>query len=77
VTLRVYADLQNRDAVGGVRLNGVGTIEDLAREGVELKDGQSIVVYDEDLEADGVVRFSSHEGLWIAQIDWQRVRDRH
>ena len=36
---KVYADFHNADANGRLRLNCVGTVEDLARQGVALRDG--------------------------------------
>ena len=70
----IFADFQNADAHGRVRLNTVGTIEDLGRLGVRLRDGLQVVVHDEELEADGVVRFSADEHLWVAQIDRTALR---
>ena len=35
----IYADFHNADKDGFVRMNSIGTIEDLSRHGVVLKDG--------------------------------------
>ncbi len=74
ITLRVFADFHNADAEGRLRLNCIGTIEDLANQSIELQDGQLLTLYSEDLEVDGVVQFSSSEKLWVAAIDWDRIR---
>ncbi|MBE9103946.1 hypothetical protein IQ229_02995 [Nostoc cf. edaphicum LEGE 07299] len=74
ITPRVFADFQNADAEGRLRLNSIGTIEDLANQSIELGDGQLLTVYSEDLEVDGVVQFSEEEKLWVAAIDWHRIR---
>jgi hypothetical protein len=42
---------------------------------VELRDGKKIVLYSEELEADGVVNYSANERLWVAVIDWQQIRE--
>jgi hypothetical protein len=34
------------------------------------------MVYSEDLEAEGVVRYSTEENLWVAVVDWNAIRDR-
>ncbi len=76
---RIYADFNglfgsprtaNRWAIG---LDTFGTLKDLAREGILLREGLRLVVYDasddgEDLEADGVVFFDSERGRWFAEL---------
>lgn len=66
---RVFADFHNADVQGHLRLNCIGTIEDLARQHIELQDGQSLTLYSEDLEVDGTVQYSEAENLWVAAIE--------
>ncbi|MEH2434744.1 MAG: hypothetical protein V7K25_10920 [Nostoc sp.] len=73
ITPRVFADFHNADAEGRLRLNCIGTIEDLANQSIELRDGQLLTIYSEDFEVDGVVQFSEEEKLWVADIDWERI----
>ncbi len=70
----IFADFHNADATGRLRLNCIGTIEDLARHNIELQDGQLLTIYSEDLEADGVVQYSEEEKVWVARIDWNQIR---
>ena len=72
---RVFADFHNADAKGRLRLNCVGTVEDLACQKISLTEGQSLIFYSEDLEVDGVVRYSPKEKLWVAVIDWDAIRE--
>jgi hypothetical protein len=72
----VFADFQNADPSGRVRLNCTGTISDLAQQQIVLREGLSLTLHDEELEADGTVCFSPEERLWVAAIDWQAVRRR-
>lgn len=72
---RVFADFHNADAEGHLRLNCIGTIEDLARQNIELQDGQLLTLYSEDLEADGVVKYSSNENIWVAAIEWDAIKE--
>ena len=72
---RVFADLHNADAKGRLRLNCAGIAEDLTRQQVSLREGQSLVLYSEDLEVDGVVEYSKEENLWVAVIDWDAIRE--
>jgi hypothetical protein len=71
---RVFADFHNADARGRLRLNGVGTMEDLSRLNIALRDGLSLTIYSEDLEVNGQVRYSTKEHLWVAVIDWNAIK---
>ncbi len=72
---RVFADFHNADVKGRVRLNCTGTVTDIERHGIELKDGQSIIIYSEELEVEGIVRYSEEERLWTAIIDWDAIQE--
>ena len=73
---RVFADFHNADVKGRVRLNCAGTVTDIERHGIELKDGQSIIIYSEELEVEGIVRYSEEEKLWTAVIDWDAIQEK-
>jgi hypothetical protein len=70
----LYADFHNADARGRLRLNCVGTVHDLARQGIILREGLRLRLRDEELEVDGEVRFAPEENGWVAVIDWQAVQ---
>jgi hypothetical protein len=72
---RVFADFHNADAQGRLRLNCIGTVEDLARQRITLREGQPLVLFSEELEADGVVHYSEEESLWVGVIDWDAIRE--
>jgi hypothetical protein len=72
---RVFVDFHNSDRQGRVRLNTVGTVEDLNRLGVVLRKGTEILLYCLEAETKAVVSYSTEEGLWVATIDWARIRD--
>ncbi len=71
---RIFADFHNADPEGRLRLNCIGTIEDLAHQHVELHKDQVLTFYSEELEADGIVQYSEAEKLWVAEIDWNQIR---
>ena len=73
----VSVDLQNADAQGRLRLNCIGTIRDLSRQNLALREGLELTLYDEDLEVEGKVLFSQEERLWVAVIDWDAIRPRN
>jgi len=71
----VFVDFHNADAKGRLRLNCAGTLEDLACQKISLQEGQSLILYSEDLEVDGVVQYSKEENLWVAVINWDAIRE--
>jgi hypothetical protein len=80
---RIYADFHNADAQGRLRLNCIGTLEDLSQQQVALRQGLVLTLYSDDLDdkgqldellVDGVVAFSEEEHCWVAAIDWDAIR---
>ncbi len=71
---KIFADFQNADSHGHLRLNCIGTVRDLARHQVRLEEGLQLNLYSEDLEAIGRVHYSMEEGLWVAVIDWDQTQ---
>lgn len=72
---RVFADFHNADAQGRLRLNCIGTVEDLAQQQIALRDGLPLTLYSEELEVDGVVQYSEDENAWVVAIDWDAIRE--
>ena len=72
---RVYADFHSADAKGHLRLNCVGTLQDLSRQRIVLEEGLRLMLYSEDLETEGRVQFSNEENIWVAAIDWNAIRE--
>jgi hypothetical protein len=72
----LYVDFHNADPKGRVRLNCVGTLEGLERERITLSEGLALLVHDDELETEGIVRYSKGENLWVAEIDWDAIRPR-
>lgn len=73
-TPRIFADFNNCDRLGRVRLNTVGTAEDLNRLRLELSEGTALVVTDSELETEAVATYSEDEKMWVAKIDPTKVR---
>ncbi len=82
-TPKIYADFHNADSQGRLRLNCMGTVEDLARQKLELRDGLLLTLYTDDLDdrgqldellVEGVVSFAEEEHCWVAAIDWSAIR---
>jgi hypothetical protein len=75
----IHADFHNADAQGRVRLNCVGTVQDLSRQQVQLREGLGATLYSDDADekgrparliAEGTVVYSQEDQCWVANIDW-------
>jgi hypothetical protein len=71
----VYADFNNVDEQGRLRLNVQGALRDIEHQALALHDGMAIDVSDGELSASGIVRFSAHERIWVVELDWSKVED--
>lgn len=80
---KVYADFQNLDDLNRLRLTCAGTVADLTRQGIELREGLVLTFCMDDADdqgqpdellADGVVQFDPTKRLWVAAVDWSAVR---
>ncbi len=69
----IYADFNNADPQGCLRLNCIGTIQDLSRQGIQLHEGLLLTLHDEELETEGQAHFSAEEQVWVAVINWRMV----
>ena len=80
---KVYADFQNLDDTNRLRLTCAGTIDDLARQCIQLQEGMVLTFYTDDgnekgeydeLRAEGMVHYDERERSWVASVDWSAIR---
>jgi hypothetical protein len=76
---RVFTDFQDLDDQNRLRLTCPDTLQDLARQDIQLHEGLHLTffTYDanvgwhvDEILAKGVVHFSDEEHCWVATIDW-------
>lgn len=72
----VYADFQNADGSGRVRLNTTGSRRDLKALPDGPSDGLIVCLRSEELRVSGVLRFSAEEQIWVAELDWSEAEER-
>lgn len=74
--IRLFADFNNADSKGRIRLNTQGTKDDVAALGLTLTEGMPVILDDGDeICADAIVRFCAAEG-WVAEVDWELIESR-
>src|SRR3972149_6200942 len=80
---KIYADFQNVDDYGRLKLTCLGTRQDLQRQGIVLHEGLTLTLYTADaddrgqsdeLRAEGVVHYSKDEQCWVAPLNWAELR---
>jgi len=84
--IRIYADFQKSDRLGDdtfLILTTRGTMQDLAKQGLEFCEGLQVMLYADDLdkngvydelEADAEIRWSEDHKCWIGVIDTTKIR---
>jgi hypothetical protein len=80
---RIYVDFQKTDDEGRLRLVCVGTRNDIAQQGVVLREGLQVLFYcddvddqenPDDLEVMGKVTFDSAQNEWLGIYDPSQFR---
>lgn len=64
----IFADFNNFDGDGCLRLNLDGTLSDLRENGIELKPGLILIFSDGDIAARAMVEPPDFDGVWRARI---------
>jgi hypothetical protein len=70
---RIYADFNNADSKGRLRLITEGSLSDIKRLNLKMEEGMPVVVYDDELSTSAEVIFSEEEKIWVAKIDWAQI----
>jgi hypothetical protein len=71
---KMFADFNNADEKGRVRLNTTGSMESIQKTNLQLVPGLKILLDDEEgLSTVGDLEFSEDEKIWVAKIDWNAL----
>ena len=74
MAIRIYADFQNADPQGRVRLTCQGTLDDIAKHEIVFQEGMEVILTDYDeFEIKGCITYSEDEKRWVAVIDWDNL----
>jgi hypothetical protein len=74
---KVFVDFNNADEQSRVYLTCIGILQDLNQQGIQLIDGLILLLYQEDLVAEGTVEYDDEQGVWVAVVDWDNMRFAH
>jgi hypothetical protein len=79
---RVWADF-NASTDKGLRLNCNGTIDDLLRQKIELKEGMRLFLWDENtddndkpdnLVVEALAHFDVRKNIWVGVFEWDDIK---
>lgn len=74
--IKIFADFNNADAYGRIRLNAKGTLEDIMNVNLLLHDEVKVILDDSDgLRTVGCIEFSDEEKIWVAKINWDAIEE--
>jgi hypothetical protein len=78
---RIFVDFHNADTEGRIRLNCIGTTDDLNAQKIQLEEGKILILHtagdDDTLEFYGMVQYSEEEKIWVATIDWEAFSEKY
>jgi hypothetical protein len=73
---KITVDFNNADNEGRLRLSIVGALADIKRMNLQLHNGLAVIVNDnEGLETTGTIEYSENEKIWVAKIDWDKIKN--
>jgi hypothetical protein len=72
---KIYADFNNRDSCGRLRLNTNGTFRDLKEKNIRLVRNMTLQISDGELIVEGIVDFSNTEDIWVIEIDSKDIKE--
>ncbi len=80
--VKLWADF-NASSENGLYLNCKGTIEDLARQKIELQEGMELLIWDEDFDennnpdnliVEGIAKYNHNHKIWEAVFEWEKIK---
>jgi hypothetical protein len=80
--IKLWADF-NASTDKGLRLNCRGTIEDLSKQNIELKEGLKLALWCEDtdendnpdnLVVEAIAHFDDKQKIWEAVFEWKDIK---
>jgi hypothetical protein len=73
-SITIYADFNNADSKGRIRLNTEGSKQEIAAKEVDLQSGLKVMLDDDEgLSVLGIVQFSTEEKIWVVEINWDEI----
>ena len=74
MVIRIYADFNNCEENGKVRLNTNGSLGDLFRVKKQIHAGMPVWLYDEEFEVESKLEYDKKWKIWMGDPHWSTIR---
>jgi hypothetical protein len=74
MAIRIYADFNNCEEDGKVRLNSRGSLDDLSQVKNKIRSSMLVWIYDEELEVETELQYSQKWKIWLGEPNWSTIR---
>ena len=70
---KIEVNFKDTDEHGRIYLNNPCTLGDLYDLGIELFEGQKLIVHDMGFALEGIVEYSEKDAYYVAAVDWAKL----
>lgn len=74
MSIRIYADFNNCEEGGKVRLNTNGSLNDLSQVKGKIEQGMFVWLYDEEFEVLTKLEYHPKWKIWLGEPNWSTIR---
>ena len=74
MAIRIYADFNNCEEDGKVRLNTNGSLNDLCKAKTRIRTGMWVWLYDEDFEVESKLEYHQKWQIWLGEPNWSTIQ---
>lgn len=74
MAIRIYADFNNSEKNGKVRLNTNGSLSDLFKVKHKIHRDMVVWLYDEEFEVETKLEYDEKWKVWLGEPDWSTLR---
>lgn len=74
MAIHIYADFNNCEENGNVRLNTNGSLNDLFRMKSKIHTGMFAWLYDEEFKVEAKLEYDGKWKIWLGEPNWSTIR---
>ncbi|MCZ6681058.1 MAG: hypothetical protein O7E52_27880 [Candidatus Poribacteria bacterium] len=74
MAIHIYADFNNCEENGKVRLNTNGSLSDLSEVNDKIHPDMSVWLYDEEFEVEAKLEYNQKWKIWLGAPNWSTIR---
>jgi hypothetical protein len=74
MAIRIYADINNCEENGKVRLNTHGSLSNLFKREKKIHTGMLVWLHDEEFEVESKLEYDQKWKIWLGEPNWSTIR---